>query len=341
MDVVGAQHQAPGVQAEALDGGDYLRPFLGRQPVDARCQQHPHTPAELFDHLGGGFRHVRVLHAGHQGGVQHRAGEAGELSADGLVALDGRLDLAQLLPVGAQQQRRVDVAAEAHRLGAVQHRQCRSDVHGVARGLEIGRHGRYACGNPQEEVQRQVGGLGDEEVDAGGSQHVGDLVGIRTNREDTPGHDGAGQLGDGDVGTLQVHVRIDEPRRHEAPAGLEDLGVGTDQLLTAVAHRGDAPGSHHHVGGNDLAGEDVHHPPAGEHCVGRLVAQRHTDQPPAHLGGHVQNGGGHEPRVPTPLTAVATGEAPRPVVAPTRTSHGDRTSHAVFPARPAQRPAVS
>ena len=126
-------------------------------------------------------------------------------------------------------------------------------------------------------------------------------VGIRTDRQDPPGHDGAGQFGHRDVGTLEMHVGIDQRRRHKPSTGLDDLGVRAGQLLATVTHCGDAPGRHHNVRRNDLAGEDVHHTRPGEHDVGRLVPQRHPDQTGPNLGGHVQSGRTHTPRAAAPI----------------------------------------
>ena len=61
--------------------------------------------------------------------VEHVADEAGELSADGHTPRDGGLDLGQLITIGTQEQCGIDVAAQAHGIGAVQQPQGRVHVH--------------------------------------------------------------------------------------------------------------------------------------------------------------------------------------------------------------------
>ena len=64
-----------------------------------------------------------------------------------------------------------------------------------------------------------------------------------------------------------MHVRVDQARRDERAGEVDHLVAAKP-----VADAGDAPADDRHVGGADLAGEDVDDPPARKDEVGRFVA---------------------------------------------------------------------
>ena len=111
--------------------------------------EHPQTSPELLQYLFHGLGHVRVFDSADDRGVRSLPVNPG-LAADRLAPSDGGLDLGQLFRVGAEQQRGVDVTAEAHGVRSVEQIKvaCRSiswpDVSG--RKMAAERPGTAAAG---------------------------------------------------------------------------------------------------------------------------------------------------------------------------------------------------
>ncbi len=85
---------------------------------------------------------------------------------------------------------------------------------------------------------------------------------------------GAGELVHHQLGRLQVHVRVEEPRHKDmAPH------VGFPRGVVA-ADAGDVFAADRDVGLEHLPGKDRQHPAALEHEIGRLVAAGHGEPPP-------------------------------------------------------------
>ena len=76
--------------------------------------------------------------AGH-GGIQFRADEAGQLASNRHVPFDGSLNLAEMISVRLQQERRIDVTADADGIRPIQQGQRGLPVHFVTRRLEVRR----------------------------------------------------------------------------------------------------------------------------------------------------------------------------------------------------------
>ena len=181
-----------------------------------------------------------------------------------------------MLGVGAEQERRIDVAAEAHRLRPVEEGQRRLEVHLVAGCLEVGRQGRNPSGHPQEQVQRKAGAFGQEQLDAGLAENVGDLMGVLAQRQHAPGHDGPSQLAQGEVRALDVDMGVDEPWSDELSVELQ-LRPGR-AVPAGGGHGGDALPGDHHVGREQLTRRHAHDHAASQHEVGGLLAQRNAHQ---------------------------------------------------------------
>jgi len=112
-------------------------------------------------------------------------------------------------------------------------------------------------------------------VDAVGAEDVGDLVRVGDDRRGAVREDRPRELVDHELGRLDVHVGVDEPR-HEVGA------LDVDALPALVApETHDVAIDDRHVGVEPLLGEDRQHPPAGQHGVGRLVAS--CDSHPARV----------------------------------------------------------
>ena len=84
--------------------------------------------------------------------------------------------------------------------------------------------------------------------------------------------DDARELRGQELGGLQVHVRVDHPRHHRAPAGLDPLAA------VVAPDAGDAAAGHGDVALQPLAREDGEHAPAGHHQVGLRVAAGDGEQ---------------------------------------------------------------
>ncbi len=115
-------------------------------------------------------------------------------------------------------------------------------------------------------------------MDALHAEDVGELVGIGNDGCGAVREDGAGELVEHQLGGLDVHVGIDQARRHPGPGGVDPLPppvVGADR-------------DHVPVGDGDvrlqpLPREDAQHPAAGDDEVRRFVAP--SDRHPAGDGG--------------------------------------------------------
>ena len=74
---------------------------------------------------------------------------------------------------------------------------------------------RHARRRHHEHVERQALGRAEQPVDALDAGHVGDLVRVADDRGRPARHDRPRELRRGELGRLEVHVRVDEARDEE------------------------------------------------------------------------------------------------------------------------------
>ena len=110
-------------------------------------------------------------------------------------------------------------------------------------------------------------------MDPVGAEYIGDLVGVGDNRGRAEGQHQPCELSDEELRGLDVHVRVDEPRHHETPFGVDHLrgAVIAQPRHEAVDDRD--------VGLEPLAREHRQHGSALNDEVGRLVAPGDGDAP--------------------------------------------------------------
>ena len=105
-------------------------------------------------------------------------------------------------------------------------------------------------------------------MDAGGAEHVGDLVGVGDDRGRAMRQDRPRELVDHELRRLDVHVGVDEPRHEVGARNIEALAafVAPEADDMAVLDR--------HVDVEPLLREDRQDVAAGQHNVGRFVTAR-------------------------------------------------------------------
>ncbi len=105
------------------------------------------------------------------------------------------------------------------------------------------------------------------------AEHVGDLVGVCDHRGCTEGQDEPRELTDEKLRGLDVHVRIDEPRHHEATSGVDRL------VPVVLAEPGHEAVDDRDVGLEPLTREHRQDRSAANDEVGRLVSPSDGDAP--------------------------------------------------------------
>ena len=172
------------------------------------AQQHPGALAALLERLGERRRLVVGRDARGEVGVQLRAVDARRVSVDAL-ALRQR-DLREL---GGRAR---DHGREVHHLGQAQHPVARQDLRQVGererRPRRLERTRRHARRREREHVHRQPLAGVEEPVDALRPERVGELVRVAHDRRRPARDQQPRQLADHQLGRLDVHVRVDEPR---------------------------------------------------------------------------------------------------------------------------------
>ena len=266
LPVVGAQRHAVG--AVTRHGGDQ-----GLQVLAGRTLPHedPHALAPLLL----GLRELRALvvglHPGGQVGVERATTEAGGVPVH--PATSCGLDASEHLGIAGDDTRIIHDLG--HPDGPVLLHQ-RLHLRGQelrARALEGG--GRHAARRAHAEGEGQPIRRLDEGHDSGYAEDVGDLVGIRRDRGRAEGQHGADELVDPQLGGLEVHVRVHEPRHERGPRDIHGL-YGLAGPPTGHAALGDGE-----VRGHPLTRPRGQHPSAAEKQVGGCLAPGHGEDPRA------------------------------------------------------------
>ena len=166
-----------------------------------------------------------------------------------------------------------DNAGEVHHLGKADHAAAAHQALEVAGGERAPRRLELRRGHRRRrhhvDVERQLRACVEEPVDAVGAEHVCDLVRVDHDRRRPERQHELRELVDEQLGRLQVHVGVDEPRDDEAAQCVERL------LALVVAEAGDVAVDDRDVRFEPFAREDRQHLAAANDEIGGLVAPRH------------------------------------------------------------------
>ena len=181
------------------------------------ADQHPHAAAALLERLCERRRLVVGADAGGDVGVERAAGHARGVAVG--VAWRRRPPAARARPASpAMTPGKFIISATPSARGWRRIASMSAGSSGPLGRLEVAR--RHARRRHHEHVERQVLGRLEHPLHARAAEHVRDLVRVGDDRGGAVRHDRAGELGGRQLGRLDVHVRVDEPRHEVLPAGV-------------------------------------------------------------------------------------------------------------------------
>jgi hypothetical protein len=142
-----------------------------------------------------------------------------------------------------------------------------------SRSLAVSLHGGgwHARWQGEQAIHGLPLGAAQHVIDACGSQHIGDLVGIGHHRRRAARGHGAGEFGDANQGAFDVHMGIDEPGSHIAALHVRCL---SRRIVTESHHIAVLDGD---AGFDDAAGKNVDKPGVGQQQIRRGVTAGGSD----------------------------------------------------------------
>jgi hypothetical protein len=235
----------------------------------AFAHEDVHALADLLQRLLGGRAFMFRADTGREIAIEVVAGEQRCMAID-MAALEG-------LQLGKTDRVLVDDAGEIHEfrkpddLGMVAEGQEALDRQVGAGRLQMGggHAARKLHANIHDGFERAV----EEELDALGAEHIGDLVRIADDGRHAIGQDAAVKFMRRDQRGFDVQMGIDETGNDDA-AGNVDFGA----TVVVAAGADDALARDGDIRGDELTRHEIEELPALQHDIGRLAAGSLIDE---------------------------------------------------------------